>query len=94
MMIPYLFQERSDLLEHLLHHFYQNSLSIIVKKLLIINSEDYSGAVQTDIEKGQSMILHKLIQKLGPKGNWEENLNATSLLTDLVELKEFYHAIN
>jgi hypothetical protein len=34
-----------------------------------------------------------LIEKLGPEGSEEDNLNASSVLQDALENKEFYHIV-
>lgn len=37
--------------------------------------------------------MSKLIEKLGPEGNEEDNLNACSIIQDMLEVKEFYNIV-
>lgn len=38
-------------------------------------------------------MINKLIDKLGPDNEFEDNLNASTILSDMLEIKDFYNQI-
>lgn len=52
LLIPYLFSERPEVIDNLLFHFYQKSISESVKKLMLITSTDYSAEMELKIKEG------------------------------------------
>ncbi len=61
---------------------------------MLINSSDYSSEMEVKIKEGQLRIIESLISKIGSEASIDDNLNGTSVLMDLVELKEIYHIIS
>ena len=51
---------------------------------------EFEGETKELICKQQTRVVEALIGKLGPDGSEEDNLNASSVLQDLLEIKEFY----
>jgi hypothetical protein len=97
-LIPYVYAPESDVIESLLYHVYQKSISELVNKFLNI-SEDSSKATGDDrlteeIKLKQHYILNTLVEKLGPSASEEDNLNASSILQDALETKEFYTVVS
>ena len=53
-------------------------------------SHDFEGDLAKQIETKQQESVVTLIQKLGPQAMEEDNLNACSIIQDMLEIKEFY----
>jgi hypothetical protein len=94
LLIPYVFAEDSEVLDNLLYHVYQKSISDLLKKFMAISASDFDGSVAENIKTKQKNVLRVLIQKLGPEASEEDNLNGSLIIQDLSELKEFYSIIS
>lgn len=55
---------------------------------------DYDGQLAKDIMTKQQETVVALIDKLGPQGTEEDNLNACSIIQDMLEIKEFYQVLS
>ena len=55
---------------------------------MVHDFEDTSLSVK--IQDKQREVINKLIDKLGPDCEDEDNLNASTILSDMIEIKEFY----
>ena len=54
-----------------------------------------NSALVPEVKKAQRYILNSLVDKLGPKDTTEEdNLNASSILQDALETKEYFSIIS
>lgn len=97
-LLPYVFGAESDVIDCLLNHVYQKSISELVTKFLNI-SEDTAkagdnSALASEIKRQQVNILVTLVDKLGPDNTDEDNLNACSILQDALDTKEFYSVVS
>ena len=85
-LFPYVFAPNSDVIDCLLYHVYQKSISELLNKFLNITeesariTEETGGSLAAEIKAKQQHILHTLIEKLGPEASEEDNLNAGSIL--------------
>jgi hypothetical protein len=80
-----------------LYHVYQKSISELLNKLLNIQDDSTrtgDDRLSSEIKQKQHLILHSLIGKLGPEATEEDNLNASSILQDALETKEFYSVVS
>ncbi len=97
-LLPYIFQEGSDFIECLLNHVYQKSISELISKLLNISEDSVklgNAGLVAEVKKSQRYILNTLIDKLGPVDMTEEdNLNASSILQDALDTKEYYSVVS
>ena len=92
-LVPFIFAPGSDIIDYLLKHVYQRSISEILGKLLTQIDSDYEPELQAAIKEKQTMAVGKLIESLGPQVNGECNLNVCTIVTDLFETKEYYNII-
>lgn len=95
-LVPYVFAPGSDLIECLLKHVYQRSISEILNKLLTqidMNDAEYEADVRAQIAEKQKMAVSKLIDTLGPDFSEEHNLNSRTIIMDMFESKEYYNII-
>ncbi len=92
-LIPYIYGPDCDIIDSLLNHVYQKSVSEVLNKLLVQLDTDYDEEVLAQIKEKQAMAVNKLVEKLGPDSTEEDNLNASTILRDLVEKKEFFSVL-
>ena len=95
-LVPYVFAPGSDLIECLLKHVYQRSISEILNKLLTqidMNDAEYEADVRAQIAEKQKMAVSKLVDTLGPDYSEEHNLNSRTIIMDMFESKEYYNII-
>ena len=97
-LLPYIFAEGSDIVDCILNHVYQKSISELVSKLLNIQEDSVklgNAALVPEVKKAQRYILNSLVDKLGPNDTTEEdNLNASSILQDALETKEYFSIVS
>jgi len=96
LLLPYVFSAESDVVESLLFHVYQKSISELVNKMLNLSDDQkFAGEIADIIKSKQVQILNTLVDKVGPLDTIEEdNLNASSILEDALETKDFYNVIS
>jgi hypothetical protein len=90
-LVPYIFNTENDskLVDLLLFHVYQKSLSEFLNKLLALSTGDFEEEQAEIISKKQKEIYEKLIEKLGSE-EVEDQLNAITLLSENLENKEYF----
>mmetsp|Transcript_10344 Transcript_10344/g.10366 ORF Transcript_10344/g.10366 Transcript_10344/m.10366 type:complete len:157 (-) Transcript_10344:1209-1679(-) len=93
-LVPYVFAPESQIIDQLLFHVYQKSISELLNKFLCIMDSEFEGEVQVQIQTKQREIVQKLINKLSPENSMEDNLNGCSILQDMLESKEFYKLVS
>jgi SIT4 phosphatase-associated protein len=93
-LIPRIFSPDSDVLDCLLYHVYQKSLSEILIKLLNISHHDFESGLSENIRAKQSQVVVGLIDKLGSSFTEEHNLNAASILVEMLENKEYFNLLS
>ena len=91
--MPYIFAPNSDIIENMLKHIYQKSISEVLNKLLTQIDGDYEPEIMAEIKSKQQLAVSKLIDLLGPELSEEHNLNACTIIQDMFEIKEFYNII-
>lgn len=93
-MVPYIFNAKNDckIVDRLVHHVYQKSLSEFLNKLLGLNHADFEGELGQIIAAKQKQVIGKLIEKLG-SDEIEDQLNATTLLSENIENREYFNII-
>ncbi len=65
-----------------------------MNKLLNIQEHDFEEPINKEIRSKQASALQGLIEKLGPNVTEEDNLNASSILQDVLESnKDFYNIV-
>lgn len=89
-----MFAPGSDIIDRLLYHVYQKSISELLNKFLNVPVLDYEGPVTQEMTQKQLWVVEQLIAKLGPDSDEEDNLNGASILSDLLEVKEFYQIMS
>jgi hypothetical protein len=89
------FSPDSDFVESLLYHVYQKSLSELITKILNIQEDAtrFDENIGKLVKAKQVQILETLVDKLGPDCSEEDNLNASSILQDALDTKEYYGVI-
>ena len=92
-LFPFIFAKESTVIEDLLKHVYQKSISEILNKLLTLIDTDHEPEIVAMIQEKQQMAVTQLIDSLGPEKSEEHNLNASTIIQDMFEIKEFYNII-
>ena len=96
-LLPYIFAPESDFIENILNHVYQKSISEFISKLLNIQEDSVklgNANLVAVVKQSQRHILNTLVEKLGPNETDEDNLNASSILQDALETKEYFSIIS
>jgi hypothetical protein len=84
-----LFNPENDALDRLLEHVYQKSISELLIKILNLQ-EPLLGE---DLINKQHQIVEALVDKLGPTNTEEDNMNASSVLSDVLDAKDYYSVV-
>ncbi len=96
-LLPFVFGPGSDVVDCLLNHVYQKSIAEFLNKLLNIQEDSVrlgNAALVPEVKQAQRYIINTLVEKLGPTDTTEEdNLNASSILQDALETKEYYSVV-
>lgn len=92
-MFPFVFAKDSTVIEDLLKHVYQKSISEILNKLLTQIDSDHEPEIVAEVKTKQQMAVGTLIANLSPEKSEEHNLNASTIIQDMFEIKEFYNLI-
>jgi len=92
-LVPYIFAPGSDVIEQMLKHVYQKSISEVLNKLLTQIDSDFEPEIMAEIKAKQQLAVSKLIDQLGPDVSDEHNLNGCTIIQDMFEIKEFYNII-
>lgn len=92
-MFPFIFAPESTVIEDLLKHVYQKSISEILNKLLTLIDTDHDAEIVAQIKSKQNGAVGALIDALSPEKTEEHNLNASAIILDLFEVKDFYNLI-
>lgn len=94
-LVPYIFGDDSDVIDCLLRHVYQKSVSEVLNKLLNILGINFDEEMVAKIQEKKQKILNELIEKLGNKEcDEEESMNITMILSDIMEQKNFFSIIS
>ena len=92
-LFPFIYGPESTVIEDLLKHVYQKSISEIINKLLTNVDTDHEPEIANQIKAKQQVAVGILIESLGPEKSEEHNLNACSIIQDMFEIKDFYNQI-
>lgn len=93
-IVPYIFGEDSDVIDHLLRHVYQKSVSEVLHKLLNILAINFDDDLVAMIQEKKQKVLAALVDKLTVNGqDYEEYCNVTQILSELLEQKNFFMII-
>jgi hypothetical protein len=60
---------------------------------LNIQDHDFESALGAEIKSKQHYVLQQLVEKLSPEATEEDNLNGSTILTDMLDTKEFYNVV-
>ena len=94
-MVPYIFGDDSDVIDCLLKHVYQKSVSEVLNKLLNILGINFDDEMVAKIQEKKQKILNELIEKLSKEDcDEEEAMNITLILSDIMEQKNFFSIIS
>lgn len=92
-LVPYIFRPESPIIDHLVNHVGQKSVSEILNKLLTQIDSDFEPEILAQIQQKQQLVVARLITQLGPGLSEENNLNGSSIIQEMFEIKEFYNII-
>lgn len=92
-LVPYIFRPESPIIDHLVNHVGQKSVSEILNKLLTQIDSDFEPEILAQIQQKQQLVVTRLITQLGPGLSEENNLNGSSIIQEMFEIKEFYNII-
>jgi len=79
-LVPYIFAPGSDVIEQMLKHVYQKSISEVLNKLLTQIDSDFEPEIMAEIKAKQQLAVSKLIDQLGPDVSDEHNLNGCTII--------------
>ena len=91
--MPYIFQEDPELMDYLLMHIYQRSISEILGKLLTQLDSDYDTELQAIIKAKQLEVAGKLVDCLSAEHCEESNLNAATIIQDMFDIRDYQPVI-
>ena len=74
------FAPGSDVIEQMLKHVYQKSISEVLNKLLTQIDSDFEPEIMAEIKAKQQLAVAKLIDQLGPDVSDEHNLNGCTII--------------
>jgi len=93
-IVPYIFGDESQVIESLLNHVYQKSVSDVLNKLLNILGINFDDEMVAKIQEKKQKVLTELIEKLAASGSdYEEYTNVTQILSEIIEQKNFFAII-
>ena len=85
-VVPFIFSPECNLIDDLLFHVYQKSLSEVLNKLLNISEQSYEEELSKSITEKQLKAVAELVNKLARDQNDEEaNLNGSLILSELMD---------
>lgn len=85
-MVPFIFSAQCGLIDDLLFHVYQKSVSEVLNKLLNISEQSYEEELSKAIKDRQLKAVAELVNKLASEQIDEEaNLNASLILSELMD---------
>lgn len=90
LLIPYIFAPESDIIDLMVTHVGQKSISEVLNKLMTQIDHDF---MVNQIQEKQQKVVEKLISHLGPDKDEENNLNASTIIQDMFETKEFFNIL-
>jgi hypothetical protein len=93
-LIPYLFEFNNDAIDSLVNHIYQKSISEVLLSIMKIEEGNFTDELANIIKKRKNSVIHKLVNKLSSDTDDEECLNATTILTELIEVNDFFNIMN
>jgi hypothetical protein len=93
-IVPYIFSEENDcqIIDQLVYHVYQKSLSEFLIKLLSLNTAEFEPELAELIQKKQKAVFVQLVEKLG-SDEFEDQLNAQTILTENIENKDYFNML-
>jgi hypothetical protein len=95
-IVPYIFGSNCKVIERLLFHVYQKSISEVLQKILNVSEQSYDSSLK--IKEKQVNIVIDLVDQLGARaGNQveeEASLNACNILGELIGMKEFFNSLS
>jgi hypothetical protein len=74
----------------LVRHLYQKSISEVLVRLLNVNENVFDSSDQVNYDEIRQNIIEKVVDRLDPKFEMEDHINAASLLSELADLKPIY----
>lgn len=89
-LIPYIFDPNSNIIDNLVKHVGQKSISEILNKLI---TQVDGELMHEQIQVKQQMVVEKLVEHLGPTVHEENNLNSSSIIQDMFETKDFFNIL-
>lgn len=87
-MTQYVFAPGSNIIENLLQHSYQKSISDLLLWVLVRIGNSPDPKILSTIQNAQNLAISKLVDALGPDCSEEHNLNAQALLQEMIRVKE------
>ena len=90
-LFPFIFAKNSTVIEDLLKHVYQKSISEILNKLLTLIDTDHEPEILAMIQEKQQKAVSHLLGALGSDKTEEHNMNAGTIIQDMFEIKDFYN---
>lgn len=93
-IVPFIFSEECSLIDNLLYHVYQKSISEVLNKILNVTNQNYDETLSKRIREMQQKAVVTLIDKLAADQIDEEaNLNASIVLCENIDQKDFFNAL-
>lgn len=81
------------MIDSLLYHVYQKSISELLNKFLNIMDHDFDSTIAKEMHAKQQSVMQQLVEKVGPEASEEDNLNGANIIADMLEVKEFYSLV-
>lgn len=91
--MPYIIADEYKVIEKLLRHVYSRSVAEVIHRLLHIVETNFDDDVCAKISEKKQVILASLIDQLKCERQDETVMNATFILQDLMENKQFFKTL-
>ena len=79
-----------EVLDNLVRHIYQKSISEVLIRVLNVSDNLFEDGYEANVEVIRQSYIYKIVEKLDPKYEFEDHLNAQTLLSELVDYKQVY----
>lgn len=93
-IIPYVFGADSDVLDCLLYHVYQKSVSEVLNKLMNVVDSNFEPDLVQLIQEKKLRVMNQLTDKLMSDYTEEDNYSAATVICELLEVKEFFGVVS
>lgn len=91
-VFTYIYQH-PQVIDNLVRHMYQKSITEVLIRVLNVSDNLFEDGYEANVDTIRQGFIYKIVEKLDPELQFEDHLNAQTLLSELVEYKQFYQEL-